>query len=346
MQPRRKLTDVRISDVAREAGVSPATVSRVINRPGIVAGETAGRVQAVIDRLGYQPNRVAASLRSGSHGAFSLLVADIADPFFARATKSVGMVGAETGNTVLLYDLHHDDEYLVSCLQEMPRRGVDGVLLYTADVFDDRSIDAIEALSHEIPIVVVGQRLDSHGITSVVSDQSAAAELAVQHLHEVGCESIAFLGAEPRSVVASERVRGFTAAAKRFGYASKDARAVPCERGTAATAFAAATALFDRRPPDGLVVLNDQVALGAMRAIALHGLSIPGDVALVTFDVTEIGLFAAQPLTSISTAGDDRRDPGAELLCDKIAGRAVPVMTTIGHSLNVRESSSRLTKAV
>lgn len=328
-----------IADVARAAGVSVATVSRVMNHPDVVLPETRERVEEAIASTGYHPNRAAKALRTHHFSAVAVAVGDAANPFFARLVKAVQAVGDEHECTVMLYDLDHRASRLSDFIEILPRWGVDGAIIATGDdlELDPDFLEMAARLNATTPIVL-GQ--DKGGLPAVVSDHRSAATRAVQHLAEVGVTRPVFVGTSNSSVIATERHDGFMDGVHDLGL--QVTHPVECAMGYApayeAVLERAATDEFD-----GVVAANDQVAIGVLRALHDQGLHVPQDVAVIGFD----GLhYAPYVVPSLSTMALDISELGraqAEYLFGLLSPDGPPAQPpSVQHTLVVRESSRRV----
>lgn len=332
---------VRITQVARAAGVSIATVSRVVNRPETVLSATRERVQEAIERLGYTPNRVASGLRSGLTRTVALLVADVSQPWYAKLTKAVEAELDRWGYTAYVYDLDHDPENLARYLESCPQQGVEGVILSTGDRLDAAAEAAIERVHARIPLVLASQPLEGLEIPSVVYDDRGGARAATEHLLAGGAAPVAFLGELPRSHLGAERFRGYADALRAAGE-DPDAwrwpvRGYDYRHGWDATR----EALADGRVPGGILAVNDQLAVGAMRAVHDHGLSVPADVAVVGFGDLELAPFLRPALSSVQGPVDEIAASACRALVALLRDEPAPQRQVIARSLVVRESSAR-----
>jgi len=332
---------VRITQVARAAGVSISTVSRVVNRPDTVLAETRERVQEAIERLGYRPNRVASGLRSGLTRTGALLVADVSQPWYAKLTKAVEAELDRWGYTAYVYDLDHDAANLARYLEGCPQQGVEGVILSTGDRLDAAAEAALERVHARIPVVLASQQLDRLEIPSVVYDDRGGARAATEHLLAGGAAPVAFLGELPRSHLGEERCRGYADALRAAGEDARGwrwpVRGYDYRHGFDATGAALAAG----RVPGGILAVNDQLAIGAMRALHDHGLTVPGDVAVVGFGDLELAPFVRPSLSSVQGPVDEIAASACSALVALLRDEPAPQRQVIGRSLVVRESSRR-----
>lgn len=308
---------VTITDVARTAGVSVATVSKVINERYGVAASTSARVQKVIDELGYESSLVARSLRSHRTNVIGILVAEF-EPFSTEILKGVSAAIAGTGYELLAYsgggragsEVGWEKRYL----SRLSGTLIDGALLVTPTVVDVRGI---------VPVVAIDPHTGPTGLPTVDSDNLTGGALATQHLLDQGHTRIAFL--RGRSDLESARLReqGFRAAMSRAG--------VPVDEDLVAvggykreTAHAPAMELLRRADrPTAVFAANDLSALGVMDAAASLGLSIPQDLSVVGFDNVPESALISPPLTTVAQPIQQMGSEAITLLIRLLNGEVV-----------------------
>lgn len=330
-----------ISEVARAAGVSPSTVSRVLNQPEAVIVEKRDRVYAAIAALDYRPSSAARNLRRGSFDTLALLVGDISQPFHGSLAKSVQRAADEQGYSVLLCDLDHSSDRLIGFLQSLPKRGVDGVIIATADNLNVQPVRGAlaELLSQGVAAVCGSQSIRSLDVPAVVTDRVAVARDATAHLLEQERWPLVFVGGGQTSALTREARKGFEQACRAAGRQPHDLHVLDGDYRAGAAEQAVNRLLDDQVVPQGIVADNTPMALGAARAITSRGLTIPRDVAIVSCEDVPLGGFLQPPLTSISTDLDEYGRRIVDVLVSAIAGRDVPARTLIPHGLVIRGSS-------
>lgn len=329
-----------ISQIAREARVSPTTVSRVLNHPALVTDSTRARVQSAIQQLNYKPSRAARALRTRRFGSVAVALGDTSNPFFARLTKGAQAIGDAHDITLILYDLDHSRSRLCQFLDHLPRWGVDGALIFTAFDISQHApvLEAAGALSNDFPIVL-GQDID--GFASVDSNDTEAAEQAVEHLIAMGVKRPIFLGVDPASSFAERRRVGFEQATLRAGV--ENAPTIPAGT-TFEAGYRSALAVANTLSFDGIVAVNDQTAIGAIRALYECGILVPDDVKVIGFDGLGSNQFAIPSLSTMSIDAVELGRNATALLLGLIAddaGQHQP--ETARYVLTARESTRRTT---
>jgi DNA-binding LacI/PurR family transcriptional regulator len=327
-----------IQDVAREAGVSAATVSRVINHPDIVVAEKRERVREAIARLGFEPSAPARYLRMGASNAIALLVGDISQPFHGSLAKAVEAAAEEMDLSVMLGDLDHREDRLVSFLRSARKRGVAGVILATAD---DLNLPTVKALIDEvtasgIPVVTTTQRVDLEAVPAVTSDYTAVGHDAVEHLAAQGRRHLVMLGGGTQSWYSRELETGMRSAAQQHGISMTvldgGFRHEPARSAIAALAGSG-------HLPDGIISANTPMALGALRALQDLGLEVPKDASLVVCEDVPDNPYLVPSLTSVDADLDSLGRTAVDLLARLLHGEDAPATTKLPHRLVIRESS-------
>jgi DNA-binding LacI/PurR family transcriptional regulator len=302
-------------EVARLAGVSIQTVSHVVNRTGNISLETRQRVSKVIERLNYRPNPIARSMRTRETGLIGLLVLDITNPVLSTIASEVEAAAYGNQYKVLLYNARHDARLERESLETFAERLVDGLVIVNAM---DREHTYSWLEERRVPTVLVDCQ-STTALPSVAVDNLRGAYLATEHLLQLGHRRIVHLSGDTSLEVARLRVEGYLAALRDHG-ASAHARVVTPANDHwdyQAGHGAMLKVLKSQERPTAVFAAADQVAIGALRAIAEAGLEVPGDISIVGFDDIPAARFSAPPLTTI-------RQPLA-----KIAGRAFELLLTL-----------------
>jgi DNA-binding LacI/PurR family transcriptional regulator len=330
---------VRLRDVAAHAGVSIRTVSNVVNDFQYVAPATRARVQASIDALGYRPNVAARNLRRGRTGLLALVVPEIDSPYFSDLAARTVRIAEDDGWTVLIDQTDGDAARERRLLHGERSQLVDGV------IFSPWSTAAEELATRRdaTPFVLLGEHAGAPPVDHVVIDNVAAAREAVAHLLAGGRRDIAAIGIEASvaNETARQRQLGFRGALAAAGLpwrADREAAVTSLHRAEGHRAMSGLLAAGDR--PDAVFCFSDELALGALRALADAGLRVPDDVALVGFDDIEDGRYAVPTLTTIAPDKDRIAQLALQVLRDRLAGDDRPArVITAPHRLVVRESS-------
>ncbi len=323
-----------IKQVAAAAGVSTATVSRVLANKNNVSSEARARVDAAIAQLGYRPNLVARSLRSQRSSTIGLLVADIRNPFFTAVGRAVEDAAYARGFRVVMCNTDEDPEKESLYLALMRDENIAGVIVSPAPYDTPRPAD----WGLGLPLVMIDRQPPIAGLDSVVLDNVAAAATLTTHLIQQGYRRIAGLFGAIGST-GEERRAGFLAALRDHGLEPVAAEFVPPRREAGREATRALCA--DGRTPEAILCGNSLLTEGALLMIREHGLRIPADVALAGFDETVWQGLIEPPITVMAQPTDAIGRTATELLLDRVAqpDRA-PQQVRLAGSLIARGSTS------
>jgi LacI family transcriptional regulator len=315
-----------IADIAREAGVSEATVSRVLNeRTEGVGAATRARVKQVMARMEFEPCGVARGLATGKSSSVGLVIPDVADPFFPLLIRGIEDVLRRRGYGLFLcdsdLDIRREEEHVRMLLEKR----VDGVILNSTLSDCDCQLDLLEKRS--VPCVMLDRSIEVRpGGAGVYVDNRKGARMATELLVKGGARRLLFInGPEQLSVCKLRRLgmedawqeAGLDPAAIRRG--SGDYSVESGER--VAEAHLDAPGLPGGKPFDAVFAANDRMAIGAMRALKRHGWRIPEEIEVVGFDDVEPARLVEPPLTTVAQPAFAMGRKSAELLLALIDGK-------------------------
>ena len=309
---------VTLRDVAREAGVSIKTASRVVNGEPFVHEATAARVAGVVDRLGYKPNELARGLKGQRSHTIGLVVADVSNPFMATCAQAIEAVAREHGHALILCDSHANLGMEGDYVGLLTQRQVDGLLIAPAH---GRDVHLISEQQAGLPIVALDRPAEGVETDTVLVQNRAGAREATEHLIWHGHERIAFVGDEHHFYTARKRLDGYKQALEAANLEAMyrlDAHSI--ELGEEITKdFLDAP---DR--PTALFAANILTALGALRATEHLGLRVPEDVALIGFDDFELAPVLRPRFTLVHQPTAELGRRAAEMLFDRLDGQVKP----------------------
>lgn len=330
-----------IKDVAEAAGVSTATVSRVLSNGLHVRPEVRERVMATVERLGYRPNLVARSLRSQQSSTIGLIVSDISNPFFTAISRAVEDTAYEQGFSVLLCNTDENPEKEAIYLNLMRDTAVAGAIMSPTR----QTIAGFAESNFPFPIVVVDRSISNGDVDAVLLDNVDAAYRLITHLVEQGYTRIGALCSEMSTGL--ERQLGYEKALRTHGLAPKS-EYMKYVSPKAEAGYAATLKMLDlTEPPDALFTVNSLIAEGALQAIRQRNLTIPDDIALVTFDETTWSSLVQPAITLIAQPTYEMGKTAAELLIQRIADPGRPTRQVIlkGQLLVRGSSAPRLVRS-
>jgi LacI family transcriptional regulator len=306
-----------VQDVARHAGVSVATVSYVLNGTRFVSAGLRERVLAAVRELHYEPNAAARTLRSKRSHTLGLILPDLRNPFFTEAVRGVEDVAEAHGYTVLLANSDEDPEREATHLRVLRAKHVDGLILAPAGA----PYPELEQLVDTgFPLVLLDRDLARLGVPAVMLDNEAAARAAVDHLIRLGHRRVGMIAGRPPISSTVDRRRGYRRALDEAGLPS-DEQLVATGGSTIEGGAAAASTLLELpSPPTAILAANNLMTIGAVMAIERHGLSVPGDVALVGFDDFPWADVFRPRLTTVAQPFYELGRTAAELVLERQSG--------------------------
>jgi LacI family transcriptional regulator len=312
---------VTMADIARTAGVSLMTVSRVINNKEGVSRHTRLRIEKIIEELEYRPSSIARSLATQRTGILGLVVPDISNPFFSGVARGVDEVASENGFSLLLCNTEEDRSREIDMLQLLEEKRVDGVVLCSSRL--EHKV-LMPLLARHSAVVLVNRRLAPGSsdlpIGSVIIDDELGGKLATQHLIKRGHRTIGFLSGPPSSFSGQNRKKGYRAALKSAGipYNSKFVRR--CQP-TVEGGQEAARLLLESHPElTALFCYNDLAAVGALQTCTDLGLRIPEQVAVVGYDDIFLARLVTPALTTCQVSRSELGSNAAALLLERMGG--------------------------
>ena len=286
---------VSIKDVAREAGVSVATVSRVCNASAVVSETTRKHVLDVAAKLGYSPHGAARSLITSRTSTIGVLLPDLYGEFFSEVIRGIDLAAQENGYHLLVSSSHDDEREIVAAFRAMRGR-VDGLLVMSPDL-DARN--AVNALRDHFPVVLLNCPAERDQHDSIVIANYDGASEVLRHLVGCGHRRIAMITGKARNYDSVERLRAFRDVTREAGIAREDAIEVAGDF-SEASGFRAGEALL-RAPtrPTAVFAANDSMAIGALSALRAGGLRLPEDIAVAGFDDIPMARYIPPPLTTV-----------------------------------------------
>ena len=325
---------VTIRDVAARAGVSVATVSKVINNRYGVASGTSARVQAVIDELGYEASLVAQSLRNHRTNVIGILVADL-EPFSTELLKGAADAIRGSGFELVIYSAggHSGDRvgWERRYLSRLSGTLIDGAVLVTPTVVD---------VNYGAPIVAIDPHTGQSGLPTVVSDNLRGAQLATGHLLSLGHRRIAMLTGRPDLESAQLRERGYREALRAAGVSVDESLIRLGAYDSEVSLEQARLLLTAPDPPTAVFAANDMSAIATIEVATELGLRVPADLSVVGFDNIPESALCAPPLTTVEQPIRKMGERSIELLLSLIRGEKLQAThITLATNLVIRQST-------
>lgn len=325
-----------IVDVAREAGVSTATVSRMLNNSPRVLPETRERILAAIQKLGYVPNRLAQQFRTQETGNILVLVPELGNTFFYEIISGIESVAEQNQYHVLIAEIHDNENtetYFFDCLSQ---KQVEGIITFSAKLAPEQ----LETISSQFPIVVACRYYEGMSLPNVTIDNRKATRDMTNYLLNLGHRKICCLAGNTSILLYQDRLNGFFDAMKQRGIEADPSLIVHSDSGILGGYSAMERLLNDGAEFTAAVCCGDTLAIGATKALRDFGLDVPKDVAVTGFDDID---FASLYSPSISTVRQPKKQIGIrsmEKLLDLIAGRTlVKQQEVLNYEIVIREST-------
>jgi DNA-binding LacI/PurR family transcriptional regulator len=324
---------VTIAAVARRAGVSAATVSRVLNDDPRVGSHYRRQVQKAVDELGYRPNRLARSLRKRHSATVGVVVSDIGNPHFSEAVRAIEDHAYAHDHTVLVCNTDETAAKQRAYLEAMIDERVRGVILSPSDPTDPTISKLIDL---GIAVVAFDREVADLRPDAVVVDNVKGARAATNHLIGTGHTRIAFVGGRADVETGAERLDGYELAMRA---ADLTPRSVDGSFRTDIARQAMTELLASPERPTALIVANNLMTLGVVQALQDARISVPDDIALVAFDDPPWAALMDPPLTVMAQPVRRMATDAMDLLLERVAGRRTEPRRVVHHvELVVRES--------
>ena len=288
---------ITIREVAREANVSVATVSRVLNESGPVRADTRRRVEEVARQLGYSPNRAAQTLITKKTSALGVVLPSLYGEFFSEVIRGIDQTAQRHGYHVLVSSSHNHESEVEAALRTMRGR-VDGLIVMWPDM-DARAAVTSLPPPEILPVVLLNCAIDGSAFDSITIENFEGAYAMVRHLIACGHRRIAMITGPERNHDAAERLRGYRAALRDAGIGEAHACEVPGDF-RERSGYRAAAELVRRDPrPTAIFAGNDSMAIGALSALREGGVRVPEDMAVAGFDDIPMARYMDPPLSSV-----------------------------------------------
>jgi LacI family transcriptional regulator len=331
---------VTLRDVAKQVGVHPSTVSRVLNphTRGMVTAAIAKRVTEAAERLGYAPNPFALSLKTNRSFLVGVLVPDLVNPIFPPIIRGIEAVLEAAGYTAIVANSDNQDERERQILAKMKARQVDGLILATAHR-DDALI--AQCLAEGSPLVLINRTIEGLPVHAVVNEDKQGMRLAVEHVTALGHTRIAHLAGPLGISTGQRRLEGFREAMKATGLKVDRRFIAECAAFTEEEGLRAARALLKGHTPfTAIVAANDRLALGAYDALAERGWRCPEDVSITGFNDMPLVERVYPPLTTVRIPLYEMGAQAARMLLEQLESAPIqPRTVMLQPTLVVRGST-------
>lgn len=325
-----------IKDVAELAGVSIATVSRVVKGAQNVSPKTAASVNSAIQKLNYHPNALARQLKRQCTNNIIVIIPDISNTFFHKILLGIEETAEKNGMHILIADMHNKTSIEEYYLKALMQKEVDGIISFSANVAQQLLTQA----ANNFPIVIACQYLDNIDIPSITIDNITAAKEICNHLVMTGKKSIAHLTALPNFLLYQDRLNGYMASLKENNLDFQAGLLRYCSPNIESGYEQTLSLLDSGQHFDAIFAAGDTMAIGAVRALKERGVSIPHDCAVAGFDDIEMSSLIDPPLTTIQQPKYRIGCCAMEMLISLTKGKPLTERNIVAeHQLIVREST-------
>ena len=320
--------------VAERAGVSPSTVSRILNGTAVVSDEKRAAVDQAIAKLGFVPNPVARGLAGGRTLSIGVVSQAIDSPFYGAALRGIEVELGTAGYSPLFMSGHWRADEEARCIDVLRSRRVDGLIVLTGRLADS----ALRSLARSLPVVVTGRSLKASNLLSMDFDNREGARQATQHLIDLGHRRIAFISGDPEHPDAVDRQQGYRSAIEAAGLRFDPALVAPGNFSEHSGLLAVERLLDSRTRFNAIFAANDQMAFGASLGLYRRGLRVPDDVSMVGFDDVAGSVYMVPPLTTVHNPIQEIGELAARAMLSLLAGER-PAVEVPAPRLIVREST-------
>lgn len=324
-----------IQQVAKQAGVSVATVSRVLNEQGAVTAKTRIKVEVAIKQLNYEPNMLGRNLRNAESRILLILIPKISNPFYSEIINGIETAALSHNYNILLSETDSNPDREEIYFDLVRKKMADGIISMDPAV----NVASLTKLAESHAIIQCSEYTVESGIPYVTIDNEEAAYRAVKHLIKLGHEKIALINSDETFLYARQRQLGYQRALDEHGISVSDnytyyTQQIGFEYGQ--QAMRKIIALKDR--PTAVFAVSDMLAIGALKEINNHGLNVPDDIAIVGFDKIDFSNMTHPTLTTVAQPMHQMGTIAAKMLINKIQGEEVESIL-LNYELVIREST-------
>jgi DNA-binding LacI/PurR family transcriptional regulator len=327
-----------IYDIAKEAGVSIATVSKVINGKGRISTETRSAVFAIMERLDFQPSVIASALAGKKTFTLGLLIPDVSNPFFAEIARAIEDQGHQMGYSVVMCNTDNKDEKVERYISLLLQKSVDGIIIATG--IEKKEI-LEQLLARKLPIVLIARELPLIAVDTVVVDDYVGGCMAANHLLQIGHKEIAILSESQKVSSSRERIRGFRQTMSDAGLTLNEQWLKVCDYKVEDGKNKALELLHEAHRPTAIFACNDMLAVGVLQAAKEMKMIVPNELSIISFDNTILSSVTNPPLTTIAQPMEQMGKHAVNLIVENIKeGNQLKQRIVLRPEFILRESTS------
>lgn len=323
-----------IKDVAREAGLTVGTVSRVLNNRGYISEATRNRVHQVMKELNYQPNEVARSLSKSKTNTIGVIVPHIVHPYFAKLISNLEKAASDRGFKILLCNSREERERELEYLEMLKSNRVAGLVLCSATV----KTESLESL--DIPVITIERNVGT-GTASVECDNYQGGVLAARHLIACGCKyMINFSGVDKTEMPADSREVGFLDMCRQYGVEGVACKSQENQYYAMEYHEYIEKIITENPKTDGIFASSDLIAAQVLQVCAKLGLRVPEQVKVVGFDDVNIASLTTPPITTVHQPVKEMAELSVDLIMRSNKGEMIPTRTVLPVTLVKRGTTA------
>ncbi|WP_309122527.1 LacI family DNA-binding transcriptional regulator [Paenibacillus sp.] len=340
------MKQVTIYDIAKEAKVSVATVSRVLNNTAPVKDSTRSKIMQLIDQYQFQPNALARSLSKKETGTIGVILPDVTNPFFPEVFSGIERVARDMGYTFFLCDTLGNYDRESQYLHILREKQVDGIIFLGGRINLSKCkpelVEEVVETANRIPLVLVNGNLPGTSLYRVITDESKGAEIATQYLIDSGHRKIAFIAGNDNMSTTAQKVRAFKRIMERNGLKVPADRVLYGDFSMVSGERSMVRILSQPDRPTAVFCVNDFTAVGALKAAMKAGIQVPGEISIVGYDDIPLASAIYPELTTVKQHMDRLGANAVQVLHKLIMKEKVRKLTVIEPELVVRESTRSL----
>jgi DNA-binding LacI/PurR family transcriptional regulator len=330
-----------IYDIAKEAGVSIATVSKVINGKGRISADTRNAVFAIMERFDFQPSVIASALTGKKTFTLGLLVPDVSNPFFAEIARAIEDQGHHLGYSVVMCNTDNKDEKIERYIALLLQKSVDGIIIATG--IEKKEI-LEQLLTKGLPIVLIAREMPLVSVETVVVDDYAGGCLAASHLLDLGHKEIAILTESQKVSSSRERMRGFRQTIEDAGVTFNEKWLKICDYKVEDGRINTLELLKEESRPTAIFSCNDLLAVGALQAAKELQIGVPSELSIISFDNTILASVTNPTLTTIAQPMEQMGKLAVDLIVEHVKDdKKAKQRIVFRPELLIRESTAQYT---
>lgn len=333
------MNSATIYDVAKKAGVSISTVSRVLNNSPQVKEGNRERVLQAIQELDYERNLLAAALMKKNTYTLGLIIVDIANPFYAEITRGVEDKAAEDNFNVIVCNTDYHLEKEAAYISILRQKRIDGLIFVTPEI-NDENISKLYQEQPDFSLVIIGSKIDDCALDTVLVNNYVGTRQAMEHLASLEHRRIGFIHGQIARISSQERLASYRLFLKEAGF-QEDAKIIVGGAFEIDSGYQKAKELLQLdNPPSAIFAANDQIAVGVLQAAHAMGIKVPRELSVIGYDNTSLATITYPKLTTVAQPMVEMGRQAAKMAIERILGRrSSPEVRTLLPELVVREST-------